>query len=100
MELNIYSQSQQRINLDKILNIISNNECVYGSYGIHPHEAKNHRSLKSDEIVKKVKLTKNNRNRREDLIFIIIIQIKMIRLSVSKNILLQHRHTATINRTH
>ena len=43
---------------DKILNIISNNECVYGSYGIHPHEAKNHRSLKSDEIVKKAKLNK------------------------------------------
>ena len=43
---------------DKILNIISNNECVYGSYGIHPHEAKNHRSLKSDEIVKKTKLNK------------------------------------------
>ena len=31
---------------DKILNIISNNECVYGSYGIHPHEAKNHQYLK------------------------------------------------------
>jgi len=43
---------------DKILNIISNNECVYGSYGIHPHEAKNHRSIKSDEIVKKTKLNK------------------------------------------
>ena len=43
---------------DKILNIISNHECVYGSYGIHPHEAKNHRSLKSDEIVKKAKLNK------------------------------------------
>ena len=42
----------------KILNIITNNECVYGSYGIHPHEAKNHRSLKSDEIIKKVKLNK------------------------------------------
>ena len=43
---------------DKILNIISDNKCVYGSYGIHPHEAKNHRSLKSDEIVKKTKLNK------------------------------------------
>ena len=42
----------------KILNIITNNECVYGSYGIHPHEAKNHRSLKSDEIIKKTKLNK------------------------------------------
>ena len=43
---------------DKILNIISDNKCVYGSYGIHPHEAKNHRSIKSDEIVKKTKLNK------------------------------------------
>jgi TatD DNase family protein len=43
---------------DKILNIVSNNKCVYGSYGIHPHEAKNHRSLKSDEIIKKTKLNK------------------------------------------
>jgi len=43
---------------DKILNIISNNKCVYGSYGIHPHEAKNHRSLTSDKIIKKVKLNK------------------------------------------
>jgi TatD DNase family protein len=38
---------------DKILNIISNNECVYGSYGIHPHEAKNHQSINSEDIVKK-----------------------------------------------
>ena len=25
---------------DNILNIINNYKCVYGSYGIHPHEAK------------------------------------------------------------
>ena len=50
--------STENKSFDKILNIISNNECVYGSYGIHPHEAKNHRSLKSDEIVKKAKLNK------------------------------------------
>ena len=43
---------------DKILNIISNNECVYGSYGIHPHEAKNHASIKSEDIIKKTKLNK------------------------------------------
>ena len=39
---------------DKILKIISNNECVYGSYGIHPHEAKNHQFIKSEDIIKKV----------------------------------------------
>ena len=38
---------------DKILNIISNNECVFGSYGIHPHEAKNHQLIKSEDIIKK-----------------------------------------------
>ena len=27
---------------DKILNIINNYSCVFGSYGIHPHEAKKH----------------------------------------------------------
>ncbi len=43
---------------DKILNIISKNDCVYGSYGIHPHEAKNHRSIKSEYIIKKTKLDK------------------------------------------
>ena len=41
---------------DKILNIVSKNECVYGSYGIHPHEAKNHQSIKSDDIIKKTEL--------------------------------------------
>ena len=43
---------------DKILNIISQNKCVYGSYGIHPHEAKNHRLIKSEDIIKKTKLNK------------------------------------------
>ena len=38
---------------DKILNIISKNECVYGSYGIHPHEAKNDK-LTSDLIIKEI----------------------------------------------
>ena len=39
---------------DKILSIINNNKCVYGSYGIHPHEAKNHQSIKSIDIINKV----------------------------------------------
>ena len=43
---------------DKILKIISNNKCVFGSYGIHPHEAKNHLSIKSHDIIKKTKLNK------------------------------------------
>ena len=43
---------------DKILNIISRNKCVFGSYGIHPHEAKNHRLIKSEDIIKKTRLNK------------------------------------------
>ena len=43
---------------DKILNIISNYKCVYGSYGIHPHEAKNHQFIKSEDIIKKINQNK------------------------------------------
>jgi len=43
---------------DKIRDIISNNKCVYGSYGIHPHEAKNHKSITSDDIIKRTKSNK------------------------------------------
>ena len=43
---------------NKILNIISKNKCVFGSYGIHPHEAKNHRLIKSEDIIKKSRLNK------------------------------------------
>ena len=41
---------------DKILEIISNNKCVFGSYGIHPHEAKNHKLIRSQDIIKKTKI--------------------------------------------
>ena len=43
---------------DKILNIVSKNECVFGSYGIHPHEAKNHKFISFKDIIKKTKLNK------------------------------------------
>ena len=43
---------------DKILDIISKNKCVYGSYGIHPHEAKYHQSIESVDIINKIKLNK------------------------------------------
>ena len=35
---------------DKILNIVSKNECVFGSYGIHPHEAKNYEDLNRNKV--------------------------------------------------
>ena len=38
---------------EKVLKILKEFKCVYGSYGIHPHEAKNHRSIKANQIIKK-----------------------------------------------
>ena len=46
------------ISLKKILKITSEFECVYGTYGIHPHEAKNHQNIKSEEIIKKINSSK------------------------------------------
>ena len=43
---------------NKILDIISSNKCVYGSYGIHPHEAKNHLLINSEDIIKKININK------------------------------------------
>ena len=39
---------------EKILKITSEHNCVFGTYGIHPHEAKNHLSINSIEIIKKL----------------------------------------------
>jgi TatD DNase family protein len=44
--------------LIKILKITSDFDCVYGTYGIHPHEAKNHKNIKSKEILNKINLSK------------------------------------------
>ena len=44
--------------LKKILKITSDFNCVYGTYGIHPHEAKNYKHIKSDEIINKVNSSK------------------------------------------
>ena len=44
--------------LKKILKITSDFNCVYGTYGIHPHEAKNHKNIKSEEILRKINLSK------------------------------------------
>ncbi len=41
-----------------ILKIVDNNNSVYGTYGIHPHEAKNHQEITSNYIVEKVKKSK------------------------------------------
>ena len=44
---------------ENILKILDKYKCVYGSYGIHPHEAKNHKNINFNDIVEKVK--KNNK---------------------------------------
>ncbi len=41
-----------------ILNIVENYDSVYGTYGIHPHEAKKHKEIKSNNIIEKVKENK------------------------------------------
>ena len=42
----------------KILKILDTYNCVYGSYGIHPHEAKNHKDIKFEDIIKRAKENK------------------------------------------
>ena len=37
-----------------ILKIIDSYSCVYGTYGIHPHEAKKHKNITTDYIMNKV----------------------------------------------
>ena len=41
-----------------ILDILDKYKCVYGSYGIHPHEAKQHKGIKFENIIDKVKQNK------------------------------------------
>ncbi len=43
---------------DKILKIISSHKNVFGTYGIHPHEAKFHQNIKISDIIKKINLSK------------------------------------------
>ena len=43
---------------DKIVKIVDKYDNVYGTYGIHPHEAKLHKQIKSDDIIKKTKVNK------------------------------------------
>ena len=43
---------------EQILKIVNDYESVYGTYGIHPHEAKLHQHIKSDYIINKVNQNK------------------------------------------
>ena len=42
---------------DNILNIVNKFSNVYGTYGIHPHEAKNHTDITQDTILKKINMS-------------------------------------------
>ena len=43
---------------DIILNIIKKFSNVFGTYGIHPHQTKNHKNINKDIILKKISLSK------------------------------------------
>jgi TatD DNase family protein len=43
---------------ERILQIVENYKNVYGTYGIHPHETKNYKTLTSKQIINKLHLSK------------------------------------------
>ena len=43
---------------NNILKILKNHTCVYGSYGIHPHEVNKHKHIKFNNIIENVKKNK------------------------------------------
>tara|TARA_B100000963_G_scaffold345223_1_gene349063 strand:+ start:15291 stop:16067 length:777 start_codon:yes stop_codon:yes gene_type:complete len=42
---------------NKILSIVTKYKNVYGTYGIHPHEAKSHKNIKTIDIIEKIGLS-------------------------------------------
>ena len=54
----ILTISTEDKSFNKILEIINKHKCVYGTYGIHPHEAKTHQNIKSNDIIDKTKQSK------------------------------------------
>ena len=50
--------STEHKSFENVLSIIDNYKEVYGTYGIHPHEAKNHMGIKKDNIINSTKLNK------------------------------------------
>lgn len=50
--------STEHKSFNKILEITNSYNCVYGTYGIHPHEAKSHKNIKSSDIIENLKLSK------------------------------------------
>ncbi len=54
----ILTISTEDKSFNKILKILREHKSVYGTYGIHPHEAKSHTNIKTEDILNKIKLNK------------------------------------------
>ncbi len=50
--------STENKSFNNIIEIVKKYNCVYGTYGIHPHEAKKHKNIKSQNIIEKIKTDK------------------------------------------
>ena len=50
--------STENKSFDKIIEIIDKFKSVYGTYGIHPHEAKSHQNIRMQDIINKVNQNK------------------------------------------
>ncbi len=54
----ILTISTEDKSFEQILKIVSEHKSVYGTYGIHPHEAKFHQNIKASNIIQKIDLNK------------------------------------------
>ena len=54
----ILTISTEDKSFEKILKILKNHKNVYGTYGIHPHEAKTHQNIKCSNIIQKLNINK------------------------------------------
>ena len=54
----ILTISTEDKSFEKILKILKDHKNVYGTYGIHPHEAKSHQNIKCSNIIQKLNLNK------------------------------------------
>ena len=54
----ILTISTEDKSFEKILKILKNHKNVYGTYGIHPHEAKSHQNIRCSNIIQKLNLNK------------------------------------------
>ena len=54
----ILTISTEDKSFDKILKIVEEHNSVYGTYGIHPHEAKSHQYVKCKDIINRVNQSK------------------------------------------